>query len=173
MVRELQIGDPAPDFDLPIAYSGRVRLSELVKERTVILAFYPSDFGIICSVEMKQLKAIYDDLVQAGAEVLGVSTNSQFVHSAWREHLDLPFPLVADFDGKMSDSYGALAHEYYMFGRSKRALFIVDRRRTVRYTWVSEDPSLEPDYDEVLQICRDLNQEHSSPASPVPAGSTP
>jgi peroxiredoxin len=159
MARQLTAGEKAPDFELPEAFGGSVRLSELLKDHLAVLAFYSGDFGVICSLEMKQLQSMYADFRRAGAEIVGVATNSRFVHSAWRERLDLPFPLLSDFDGRVSDEYGVLmGEEGYLRGRSRRSMFIIDREGTLRYVWVSYDTSQaeEPDYDEVLKACQEL-----------------
>ena len=67
------------------------------------------DFSL---AQLRQFKRMQDDFVKAGAVILGISTNSKFVRSACREHLDLPFPLLSDFDGRVSKAYGVLGgHE--------------------------------------------------------------
>jgi len=64
----------------------------------------------------------------------------------------IPFPLLSDFDGAISAKYGILGgEEGYLKGRSNRAVFIVDSKMMVRFVWVADDPSYEPDYDEVLR----------------------
>lgn len=160
MARELKIGEKVPDFELPEAYGCTMRLSGLVQNGTTVLVFYSGDFGVICSVQMKQLQRMYEEFKRAGAEIVGIATNSQFVHSAWKEHLDLPFPLLSDFNGRVSEEYGVLmGEEGYLRGRSRRSIFIVDRRGVLRYMWISYDTSQaeEPDYDEVLRNCQELS----------------
>ncbi len=171
------VGEKAPDFELPEAYGGSIHLSDLVQDRSAVLVFYSGDFGIICSVEMKQLQSMYDEFKQAGAEIVGIATNSLFVHSAWKSHLDLPFPLLSDFDGRVSDEYGVLmGEEGYLKGRSRRSVFIVDRQGVMRYVWISYDTSQtdEPNYDEVLRKCQELGSiSERVPADRIPGSSTP
>lgn len=153
------VGERAPEFELPEAYGGSLRLSELMGRGTSVLVFYNGDFGIICSVEMKQLQRMQGDFRKAGAEIVGICTNSRPVHSAWKEHMDLEFPLLSDFDGRVSDDYGVLIGEQgYLRGRSRRSVFIVDRMGVVRYVWISyeESQTEEPDYDELLDACARL-----------------
>lgn len=166
-------GDPAPDFELPEAYGGQVVLSEVLREHTAVLAFHPSPFGVMCAVEMNQFKAMYGSFHQSGAEVLGINTCSRPVQAAWRERLDLPFPQLADFYGRVSGAYGVLAgEEGALRGRCNRAVFVVDRGGIIRYRWDAGDivQAEEPDYDEVLAVCRALAAELTP--SPAPAGST-
>jgi len=172
---EPSTGDPAPAFELPEAYGGHVALHQVLRRCNAVLAFYPSPFGMMCTVEMRQLKAMYGDFVRAGAEVLGISTNSPPVMSAWRERLDLPFPQLSDFDGRTSAAYAVLAgEEGALRGRCNRAVFVVDRTGIIRYRWVASDiiQAEEPDYDEVLAACRAVAEDLTSPASPAPADST-
>ena len=157
MARGPAVGEIVPDFELPEAYGGKVRLSDVLARDTALIAFYPSDFGAMCAVEMKALQNLNVQFREQRTQVLGVSTNSAFVHSAWKSHLNLPFPLLADFDGKMSDRYGVLVREEgYMLGRCKRGVFIIDRGGVLRYKWITEDHASEPDYDELLAVCSEL-----------------
>jgi peroxiredoxin len=176
MTRKPEVGARVPDFELPEAYGGTVRLSEVLSDRCAVLVFYTGDFGIICSVEIKQFQRMYDEFKQAGAEIVGIATNSLFVHSAWKDHLHLPFPLLSDFDGRVSDEYGVLlGAEGYLKGRSRRSIFIVDRQGVLRYTWISIDTSQteEPDYDEVLRNCQELGSVTGSAlADRTPGSST-
>jgi peroxiredoxin len=64
----------------------------------------------------------------------------------------IPFPMLSDFDGAVAARYGILCgEEGYLKGRSNRAIFIVDSELRARYVWVAEDPSYEPDYEEVFR----------------------
>lgn len=176
MARAPSVGERAPEFELPEAYGGSLSLSEALSRSIAVLIFYNGDFGIICNVEMKQFQRMYDEFRDAGAELIGICTNSQFVHSAWKERLDLQFPLLSDFDGKVSDDYGVLmGGEGYLNGRSRRSVFIVDREGMVQYVWISYDASQaqEPDYDEVLILCRKIGIIGTAPADRTPDSSTP
>ncbi len=167
------VGEPAPPFALPEAYGGSIALHDLLRDRIVVLAFYPSPFGMMCGVELKHLKDMYDEFRSAGAEVVGLATNSVPVMSAWRERLDLPFPQLSDLDGAVSSAYGLLlGKEGYLGGRCNRAVVIVDRDGIIRYRWIASDviQAEEPDYDEVLEACRNISAALTS--SPSPADST-
>ena len=175
MSRTPSVGERAPDFTLPEAYGGSLSLSEVLGRGAAVLIFYNGDFGVICNVEMKQFQRMYEEFRRAGAELIGICTNSQFVHSAWKERLDLQFPLLSDFDGKVSDDYGVLmGGEGYLNGRSRRSVFIVDRDGVVRYAWISYDTSQaeEPDYDEVLVFCQEMGVRGKAPTDRTPDSST-
>lgn len=173
MYHSASVGEPAPPFELPEAYGGRFVLLDLLRDKIAVLAFYPSPFGMMCGVELKHLKTMYGEFRAAGAEVVGLATNSVPVMSAWRERLELPFPQLSDIDGSVSSSYGLLlGKEGYLGGRCNRAVIIVDRDGIVRYRWIAGDviQAEEPDYDEILEVCRSIAA--GLMASPSPAGST-
>lgn len=170
MSHPASVGEPAPPFELSEAYGIRFVLHDLLRDRIAVLAFYPSPFGMMCGVELKNLKTMYEEFRATGAEVIGLATNSVPVMSAWRERLDLPFPQLADFDGRVSASYGLLlSKEGYLGGRCCRAVIIVDRGGIVRYRWVASDvvQAEEPDYDEVLEVCRSIAAELTATPSPA------
>jgi peroxiredoxin len=155
------VGEKAPDFALPEAYGGTVRLSEALSKRNVLLAFYPSDFGVMCSVELKMLQHLLPRFEKLCTTVMGISTNSVFTHAAWKEHMGFTFPLLSDFHGQVSGSLGVFIGEPsdagYMLGRCMRAVFIIDRHQVVRFFWATEDHASEPDYDLLLEVCAQLD----------------
>lgn len=165
-------GTRAPEFTLPEAYGAEVRLSEVLSGSHALINFFPSDWGAICTLNIKTLNTLYPKFRELGVEVMAISTNSTFCHSAWKMHLGVEYPILADFDGRVSGSYGVLVgEEGYMMGRSKRSVFIIDRRGVVRYKWVTEDPAIEPDYDLLIETCSRLGGGLS--LGPAQAGRTP
>ncbi len=156
MSATVEVGTKAPDFDLPTTDTiGRIVLSQVVKEGVAVLLFFPSDWGMMCAVEMRTFRDRYDEFREAGAILLPIGTNSIISHRAWREQMKLQFGLLSDFDGKVSNKYGVLCgDEGYLKGRSNRAVFVVDSEMIVRYKWVASDPAFEPDYDAVLDAAR-------------------
>lgn len=78
--------------------------------RWVVLVFYPGDFTFICPTELEDLGMLYPEFQKLNAEVLGISTDSVYVHKAWRDTSpavkDLPFPLAADPGGQLAKKLG-------------------------------------------------------------------
>ncbi|MDX9912900.1 MAG: redoxin domain-containing protein [Phycisphaerales bacterium] len=102
----LAAGDAAPDFTLMTQDRQEWTLSEAVKQGDVVLCFYPMDFSSVCSTEMK---CVTDDLAKwtaKGAQVVGVSCDSFFVHKAWAEQLGLRQTLLADMHRAVCKAYG-------------------------------------------------------------------
>lgn len=85
---------------------------------------------------------------------------SDRAHTAFANQLDLPFPLLSDFQRQVVQQFGIAYTPEQPFGgfwgMSKRAAFVVDRQGTVRYAWVSDDPLVAPDVEEVLRAVESL-----------------
>ncbi|MFA5313480.1 MAG: redoxin domain-containing protein [Methanomassiliicoccales archaeon] len=160
----LPVGTVAPDFELPRESNDLVRLSSLIGERPVLLAFYSADFGMMCSVEVKAFKQYYERFRRL-CTLLPISTNTTYSHAAYRAALDLPFSLLSDNDTRVCTLYNLMpdrsddAYGYLEGGSSYRAVFIIDRKGIIRYSWAPENPSLEPDYDELLEFLEMLAKE--------------
>ena len=154
----LPLGANAPDFDLPNDSAKIVRLRDLVGTKPVLLAFYPSDFGVMCAVEMIGLRDRYE-LFKPLCHILAISTNTTYSHGAWSDSLKLHFPLLSDLDGAVSKAYNVWPPDElngYLEGRSLRAVLILDQKGVVRYCWAPDDPGLEPDYSELLEVLKGL-----------------
>ncbi len=146
------VGDKAPDFELPDDAGNRLRLSDLCRERVVLLLFYPADFGMICSIQMGELRDIHEEFLAAGVMVLPLGTNSVRSHAAWKESMRLPFPLLADEDGTVTrEWYMACDDDAWLKNRACRGAFVIDRHMTVRYRWIPPTPHQGPDVPSLLR----------------------
>jgi peroxiredoxin len=146
------VGDLAPDFELPDDEGNMLRLSELCRERVVLLLFYPADFGMICSIQMGELRDLYEEFLAAGVMVLPLGTNSMRSHAAWKESMRLPFPLLADEDARVTREWHmACDDDDLLRNRSCRGAFIIDRGRVVRFRWIPPTPHQGPDVPSLLR----------------------
>jgi peroxiredoxin Q/BCP len=142
-------GDFAPDFALP-STDGEVRLGDLLQRGRVLLAFYFEDATPTCSTEIEALKDAYDTLCELGADVIAVSTDGVESHRAFSERLGgVPFPLASDEDLAVARAYDAVAEDDPR--RSRRALFVIDRDGTVRYTANPYSPNNLSQFEGVLR----------------------
>lgn len=158
-----KVGDTAPDFELPEASERIVRLSEEVKRGAVVLVFYPTDWGLICTLEMKAFHEIQTDLERAGAHILAVSVNTTTSHRAWKEQMDISWDLLSDVSGIVASRYGVLIPDgRFLEGHAERSVFVIDRTGRVRFAWTAPDPSIQPNYDEILDTVRRLASPHQS-----------
>lgn len=134
----IEPGAPAPDFTLPDQDGRPVSLEDL-KGQTTVLAFYPLDFSPICTDQLSVYQEVLSDLEAAGAKLYGISVDSAFCHKAFREHLNLSIPLLADFHpkGEVSKQFGVYSDKH---GCAGRALVLIDSEGIVRWTHMSPSP---------------------------------
>jgi len=135
MANILPAGTKAPEFSLHITPDQKLSLSEL-REKPVILAFYPADWSPVCGDQMALYNEILPEFQKYGAELVGISVDGVWCHAAFAENRHLHFPLAADFEpkGKIAKSYGAYREED---GVTERALFVIDRNGVIAWSYCS------------------------------------
>ena len=131
----IQAGDRAPDFTLSDANGKTVRLADYRGQKAVVLYFYPKDDTPGCTKEACTFRDQYQDFKDAGAEVIGVSSDSTASHSKFADKYRLPFILVADPGGTVRKQYGVPATLGLLPGR---VTFVIDREGTVRHVFNSQ-----------------------------------
>lgn len=148
---KLDVGDPAPDFELPGTEDKTYRLSDY-RGRKLILAFYPGDATTVCTKQFCSYRDEGDRLDRLGAEVLGISPQSLESHEHWVKEQELNVPLLADVDLAVSKRYGVTGWlgPLARFTELKetpggryvmRSIFIVDEQGVIRYRQVSRTGS--------------------------------
>ena len=124
----LNIGDLAPYFSAMADNGEEFKLSSLLGSR-VILYFYPKDNTPGCTQEACDFRDLYDHFSSQNAKVIGVSTDSVKSHQNFKAKFDLPFPLIADQDRQIVNSYGVWV-EKKNYGRVymgiARTTFVID-----------------------------------------------
>jgi len=155
----LRLGQKVPEFSLPDADKKTRSLDEFTRQGTVILAFFPFAFSGVCDKEMCMFRDGFGSLQRAGAQLVGISVDSAFALKAFAQTYNLQFPLLSDFNKKVVKAYGVLQDPWVGFGYkgvAKRSVMIVDRRRILKYKWVTDAPSDEPPYGEVVKAAQKL-----------------
>ena len=109
MSRRLGIGDIAPNFELEDDRGQLVRLSDALREGTVVLYFYPMNFTPACTKEACMFRDVHDTLAGRGIRILGVSPQRPESHAKFRERHRLPFPLLSDGGKSIARAYGAVS----------------------------------------------------------------
>ena len=167
----LTVGDHLPSFRLQAAVSlepGK-EFQELSHDshpgKWQVLFFWPMDFTFICPTEIAEFGKRNRDFADRDAQLLGASTDSHFVHLAWRKDhkdlRDLPFPMLADTKRELSTALGILHKDA---GVALRATFIVDPTGVIR--WVSvNDLSVGRNVDEVLRTLDALQTDELCPCN--------
>ena len=134
---ELQVGDPAPDFELETDTQGTIRLSDF-RGRKVVLYFYPKDNTPGCTQEGKDFSELLDDFAAADTVVIGISPDTVRKHANFREKQNLRVILAADPERQAIEAYGVWK-EKSMFGRKymgvERSTFLIDRNGRIARIW--------------------------------------
>lgn len=150
----LEKGNPAPDFTFADA-QGTLHTLAGFNGRKVILYFYPRDDTPGCTTEACSFRDAHEDLLEAGAAVIGVSPDTEASHARFRAKYDLPFHLVPDVDHAIAEAYGVWG-EKKNYGKTYmgilRTTFLIDEAGDIVKVW----PKVSPDGHgpEVLDILR-------------------
>ena len=135
----VDVGDEAPDFELPDQDRQPVRLSSFRGRKNVVLVFYPLSFTGTCQGEMCAIRDSIEDFSGVDVQTLAVSVDSTAVHKKWADEQSYTFPLLADFwpHGDVARAYGVLQED---LGLALRGTFIIDKQGKVAYRVVNEIP---------------------------------
>ena len=155
----LRLGQKVPDFALPDSDKTVRSLGDFTKKGPVILAFFPFAFSGTCDKEMCTFRDGFGPLEGAGTQLAGISVDSAYSLKAFAQTYNLQFPLLSDFNKKVVRLYGVLQDPWVGLGYkgvAKRAVFLVDGRGILRYRWVTDVPSEEPPYSEVVKAAQKL-----------------
>ncbi len=147
-------GQPAPTFSLPSDTGETVALEDL-RGTPVVLYFYPRDDTPGCTAQACGIRDAWGEFEQAGAVVLGVSTDDASSHAKFRAKYDLPFTLLADTDHEVSDAYGVWGEKSYAGKTSmgiERSTFVIDPEGTVARVFRKVKPTEHA--DQVLEALR-------------------
>ena len=167
----LSVGDRFPEFELQAVVSRekgkefQTVTNETHKGKWLVVFFWPMDFTFVCPTEIAEFGRRNADFKDRDAQVLGVSTDSHFVHLAWRNNhedlRDLKIPMLADIKRELASALGVL---HKTDGVALRATFIVDPQGIIR--WVSvNDLSVGRNVDEVLRILDALQTDELCPCN--------
>jgi peroxiredoxin Q/BCP len=155
MARGIQVGDKAPDFTLPSQSGEPVRLQDRLGERVVVLYFYPRDNTRGCTAEACAFRDSHEVFTDAGAEVIGVSSDSVDRHATFAGRHMLPFTLLSDQGGQVRKSYGVPAVLGVLPGR---VTYVIDRQGTVRHVF-SSMTNIDQHVNDALEVVRQLQAE--------------
>jgi len=133
------IGQPAPDFNLQDAQGKPHKLADY-PGKWLVLYFYPKDDTPGCTKEACHFRDDLFELEKLDAKVVGISVDDTDSHAKFAEKYKLPFPLLADKDGMVADSYGALTN-LVVVKIAKRYTFLIDPKGRIAKTYLSVDTS--------------------------------
>lgn len=146
----LGVGEPFPQFSVKATSAAKLADIDInnvfidvdnqtYKGKWLVVFFYPKDFTFVCPTEIAAFGDLVEEFEDRDAQVLGGSTDSEFVHWAWRKHQeelkDLPFPLLADVKRELTSALGILDKAE---GVAQRATFIIDPDGIIRHVSVND-----------------------------------
>jgi alkyl hydroperoxide reductase subunit AhpC len=167
----LGVGEKFPDFKVTATVS--LKKGEEFKEITnadykgkwKVYFFWPKDFTFVCPTEIAAFGKLNKEFTDRDAQILGGSTDNEFVHHAWRTHhadlKDLPFPMLADIKRDLTGQLGILDAEA---GVAQRATYIVDPDNVIRFAYVT-DLSVGRNPQEVLRVLDALQTDELCPCN--------
>lgn len=147
----VKLGDKAPDFTLPDVDMKQRSLHEFLGQK-VVLAFFVGAFTSTCTMEMCAFRDSMARLTNLQAQVIGISVNDPFSNKGFAEKNYLPYPILSDYRREVIERYGLELSNFAGlegYTVSKRSIFILDQEGIIRYMWVAEDPTVEPNYQEI------------------------
>jgi peroxiredoxin len=147
----LKVGDKAPDFTM-YDFDKKPRTLKEFLGKKLVLVFYPGAFTGVCTKEMCAFRDSLSALNTMNAQVIAASTDSPFANKAFAEHNRLSFTVLSDVLKTASRDYCGLYDAFAGipgYIAAKRSVFVLDAGGTVKYAWISDNPGVEPNYDEV------------------------
>lgn len=157
--QELQVGDKAPSFSLPDQSGSQVSLDDYLGKKAVVLYFYPQDDKLVCKKQACLFRDSYKEFVEAGAEVLGVSSNSIKSHKKFVESRHLPFRLLSDKSGEVRKTFGVPKSAGGLL--PGRETFVIDSSGIIRLRFNSLLDA-EKHVSEALRVLKSLDTKKSS-----------
>jgi thioredoxin-dependent peroxiredoxin len=152
----VKVGDRAPDFTLPSLTGEPVSLENFLGKKDVVLYFYPKDNTPGCTAEACSFRDSYEVFQEAGAEVIGISSDSEKSHQQFAKQHYLPFILLSDLGGIVRKFYGVPATFGLLPGR---VTYIIDKQGIVRHIFSSQfAPQMH--VAEALKVLKELSEEN-------------
>jgi glutaredoxin-dependent peroxiredoxin len=153
---DLQIGDSAPDFELLDTNQELHKLSSS-KDNQTILAFFPAAGSPVCTGEMCNFRDSLNRFKEKNVNILGISVDSPFANKVFAEHHSLNFPILSDYNRETIEKYNVVMPnlgKLKEYKAAKRAIFIIDNNQKIKYKWVSDNPMIEPNYEEIEEAIK-------------------
>ena len=146
----MKTGEKAPDFTLKDLHGESWNLHDHAG-KIVVLLFYPGDNTPVCTAQLCSVRDNWSQYQATGAEVVGISTDSEVSHKSFADKHNLTLNLLADPQGDVVEKYGMKS---WLPGRSARGVVVVDKQGNVAYHKVQSLSLFKPSDDEVLDAIR-------------------
>jgi len=151
LANTIKVGDKAPDFTLPDTDLKPRSLREFLGSKAV-LAFFVGGFHFVCTKEMCAFRDAMARLTNLKAQIIGIAVTDPFSNKAFAEKNLLTFHILSDYKREVVQTYGIELPNFAGlagYTTAKRAIFILDKEGIVSYIWITDDPTVEPNYGEI------------------------
>ncbi len=155
---KITTGDIAPNVNFSSHTGERVALGSYRGHKAVVVYFYPKDYTPVCTREACAFRDAYEDFVDAGAAVIGVSADSSQSHQSFARFHRLPFLLASDVDGTIRNAFGVPKTLGVLPGR---VTYIIDKQGVVRHVFNAQFLG-ERHAKEAIKVVRKLVRESSA-----------
>ena len=149
----MTLSNELPDFQLYDQNLVVRSLRDFKGEKTV-LAFFPGAFTDVCTREMCVFRDSMDSMIEFGARIVGICVNDPFTNKAFAHAYKLPFVILSDYTRETIKKYNVF-HEDYAglkgYTVAKRSVFILDQEGKLQYKWITQDPAVEPNYNDITR----------------------
>jgi len=153
---KMDTGSKAIDFEFKDREGNQTSLFSILKDKVVVLYFYPKDNTPGCTAQACSFRDSYQDFKDVGAEVIGVSSDSSESHDSFAEKQRLPFILVSDTNGNLRKKYDVPSSDIFGFIPG-RVTYVIDKNKTIRYVFSSQ-LQLKKHAEKALEIISFINQ---------------
>ena len=152
----LKVGDIAPSFELPDTEL-KVRNLDEFKGKKIVLSFFVAASSPVCETELCSFRDSWDEISELGAQVIAISNDGPFANKAFAEKHHFNFPVLADYNSKTIRDYDVLMPDLLHikdYNAAKRSVFVILEDGKIGYSWVSDDPLKEPNYEEIKNFLK-------------------
>jgi len=152
----IEIGEKAPSFEL-VDTELKFRTLDEFKGKKVVISFFVAASSPVCEVELCTFRDKWNEISELGAQVIAISNDGPFANKAFAEKNNYNFPVLGDYESKTIRDYDVLLPDLLHvknYNAAKRSVFILDNEHKVIWKWIVDDPSKEPNYDEIMQVLK-------------------
>ena len=155
-IMSLNVGDTAPNFELPDTEL-KLRTLDEFKGKKIVLTFIVAASSPVCETELCTLRDSWQEIADTGAQIVAISNDGPFANKAFAEKHNFNFPLLGDYNSKTISDYDILMKDLLHikdYNAAKRSVFVIMEDGKIGYKWVSEDPLKEPNYEEIKNFLK-------------------
>jgi peroxiredoxin len=154
----VNVGQQAPEATLIGIDRKAVKISDL-RGKTTVLAFFPAAFTSVCTKEMCRFRDDLSKFDSLSSQVVGISADTPFTLAEFAKQNALKHMMLSDFNHEAMKAYGVQDDNFLglLHGIARRSVFVIDKNGKVVFTWVSEQPGVEPPYDQVQAAVQKIN----------------